>query len=114
MDADKVAFLAGKELPGTALVKTLLVASGEQGVPPKLKEKGEARVSTCTRIYKLHNTCSSMHSYVATTTSIRMGRGEARAGPTDESGQGRQHCQHLLHPPGSSHVVITHLTSTWD
>ena len=28
MDADKVAFLAGKELPDAALVKTLLVANG--------------------------------------------------------------------------------------
>ena len=62
MDADKVAFLAGKELPDTALVKTLLVASGEQGVPTKLKEKGEAMVSTCTCIYNLHNTCISMHN----------------------------------------------------
>ena len=46
MDADKVAFLAGTELPDAALVKTLLVASRMQGVPAKLKEKGEAPTST--------------------------------------------------------------------
>ena len=81
MVADKVLFLAGKELPDAARVKTLLVANGEQGVPTKLKEKGEVMVSACTCIYNLHNTCISMHNYVATTPSIRMGRGEARAGP---------------------------------
>ena len=48
MDADKVAFLSGRELPDASLVKTLLVASGEQGVPAKLKEKGESPASaTC-------------------------------------------------------------------
>ena len=46
MDAEKVAFLAGTELPDAALVKTLLVASVEQEVPSKLKEKGEAPAST--------------------------------------------------------------------
>ena len=46
MDADKVAFLAGRELPNAALVKTFLVASGEQVAPAKLKEKGEAPAST--------------------------------------------------------------------
>ena len=39
MDTDKVAFLADRELPDVALVKTLLVASGEQGVPVKLTRK---------------------------------------------------------------------------
>ena len=62
MDADKVAFLAGKELLDAALVKTLLVANWEQGVPTKLKEKGEAMVSTCTYIYNLHNIWISMHN----------------------------------------------------
>ena len=65
MGADKVAFMAGRELPVAALVKTLLVASGEQEVPAKLKDKGEAMVSTCTCICNLHNTCSSMHKYLA-------------------------------------------------
>ena len=40
MDAVKVAFWSGRELPDAALVKTLVVASGEQRVPAKLKEKG--------------------------------------------------------------------------
>ena len=44
MDADKVSFLAGNELPDAALVKTLLVATGEQGIPAKLKEKGSSHL----------------------------------------------------------------------
>ena len=48
MGADKAAFLAGKELPNAALVKTLLVATGEQGIPAKLKEKGSTVSHTCT------------------------------------------------------------------
>ena len=67
MDADKVSFLAGNELPDAALIKTPLVANGEQGVPAKLKEKGGAIVRTCTCIYNLHSTCTSMHNYVSTT-----------------------------------------------
>ena len=85
MDANKGTFLAGNELPDAALVKKLLVANGEKGVPAKLKERGDAIVSTCTYIYNLHNTCNSMHNYVATTPSIRMGQGEVHADPPDES-----------------------------
>ena len=48
MDAEKVAFLAGTELPDAALIKTLLVATGKQGIPAKLKEKGDAIAHTCT------------------------------------------------------------------
>ena len=114
MDADKVSFLAGNELPDAALIKTPLVANGEQGVPAKLKKKvvqlfAPAPASTtciapappCTTTYPLQSQ-----------PSIRMGRGEARAGPPNESRQGRQHLQHLLHPSGNSHVVITHLVRT--
>ena len=46
MDAEKVAFLAGTELPDAALIKTLLVATGKQGIPAKLKEKGDTIVHT--------------------------------------------------------------------
>ena len=63
MDAQKLAFLSGRELPDAALIKTLLVASGLQGVPAKLKGKGESPASpTCitpaapyTTIYPLHH-----------------------------------------------------------
>ena len=48
MDPDKVAFLAGSELPNAALIKTLLVPTGEQGVPAKLKEKGDSYARICT------------------------------------------------------------------
>ena len=70
MDADKVSFLAGNKLPDAALVKTLLVANGEQGVPAKLKEEGGAIAHTCTYISKLHCTCTCTHSCVATTITI--------------------------------------------
>ena len=70
MDADKVSFLAGNELPDAALVKTLLVANGEQGVPAKLKEKGGAIARTCTCISNLHSTCTCMYNCVATTITI--------------------------------------------
>ena len=66
MDADKVSFLAGNELPDAALVKTLLVANGEQGVPAKLKEKGGTIAHTCTYISNLHSTCICIYNCVAT------------------------------------------------
>ena len=43
-----MAFLAGSELPDAALIKTLLVPTGKQGVPVKLKAKGNTCVRTCT------------------------------------------------------------------
>ena len=70
MAADKATFLAGKELPEEALVRTLLVATGDQGIPAKLKEKGSTIAHTCTYISKLHCTCTCTHSCVATTITI--------------------------------------------
>ena len=64
MDPLKEAYLSGRELPVAALVKTLLVGNGEQGVPAKLKEKDESPSSLtcitpaapCTNICPLHPT----------------------------------------------------------
>ena len=70
MDADKVSFLAGNELPEAAVVRTLLVATGEQGIPAKLKEKGSTIAHTCTYIFKLHCTCTCTHSCAASKITI--------------------------------------------
>ena len=70
MDANRVSFLAGNELPDAVLVKTLLVATGEQGIPAKLKEQGNAIAHTCTYFYKLHCTLIGSHRCLATTITI--------------------------------------------
>ena len=46
MDAERQNFLAGNVLPSPALVKSLMVPSGNQGVPNKLHtDHGEAAVT---------------------------------------------------------------------
>ena len=42
MSADKDAFLAGAELPDAALVKSMMVNTGKQGVHDKLKGLGKS------------------------------------------------------------------------
>ena len=46
MDADRQTFLAGNVLPTPAHVKTLIVPTGNQGIPAKLQlENGEAKIT---------------------------------------------------------------------
>ena len=47
MDAERQTYLAGNELPTTAHVKTLLVATGHTGIPAKLQQEGKATNHTC-------------------------------------------------------------------
>ena len=54
MDAARLSYLAGNELPDPAHVKTLLVAAAEQGIPAKLHEQGKATTHACTCFSKLH------------------------------------------------------------
>ena len=54
MDAARLSYLAGNELPDPAHVKTLLVAAGEQGIPAKLQEEGKAKTHVCTCFSNLH------------------------------------------------------------
>ena len=108
--ADKATFLAGKELPEAALVRTLLVATWEQGIPAKLKEKGSTTAHTCTHIYNCFAPAPALTAALPlkSQSPIRMGLSEASADPPDEMRQCRHHCQLLLHPQGNSHIVITH------
>ena len=49
MDADRQTFLAGNVLPTPALVKSLMVPSGNQGIPSKLHmDHGETTVTHTT------------------------------------------------------------------
>ena len=54
MEAKRDEFLGGNELPEGALLKTLMVPSGRQGVHDKLKELGKQK---CT-ILPPHLTCN--------------------------------------------------------
>ena len=81
MDAEKVAFLAGTELPEEALIKTLLVATGKQGIPAKLRGKGDAIARTCSCVSNLHSTCTCPYNCIATTVTITCQDG-TRKGPS--------------------------------
>ena len=49
MDAERQTFLAGNVLPPPALVKSLMVPSGNQGIPSKLHmDHGETTVTHTT------------------------------------------------------------------
>ena len=54
MDAERLTYLAGNDLPTPAHVKTLLVATGHQGIPAKLQQEGKATTHTCTYYPNLH------------------------------------------------------------
>ena len=61
MDAERQAFLAGNVLPSPAMVKSLMVPSGNQGIQPKLHtdhgEAGAAHTFTggFPKIYNVNN-----------------------------------------------------------
>ena len=50
MDAERQTFLAGNVLPTPAHVKTLIVPTGNQGIPAKLQlDNGEAKITLAPR-----------------------------------------------------------------